>query len=303
MANINKDIARSKIEIESVMQKNLALIAESIIRQVMAKAKRLKPSNILKAIKNIKPTGANKYKSDLKAVLAVLSSDALDQARKEIPNAKKVKLMENEHRLLFGEFEKLPPDIRKRIETANQLLIGTQIADLEKALFFHFTSAVGSEKNLKEIESELNDKAESYILGQAIQAGSSVVAANVVNEARNAFFFKDDVLKEIEAFQFMNGDPVSQVCTDMAGTIFKKDDPNAIRFTPPLHFNCKSWIRPIISQKELNRSIAANKNNPKRADGIEKLKPSTKKIEDTIQFSDISEASEHDCQLKCNINL
>ena len=192
MANINKDIARSKIEIESVMQSNLALIAESIIRQVINKAKRLKPSNILKAIKDIKPKGSHKYKVDLKSVLSVLSSEALDQARKEVPAAKKVKLMENEHRLLFGEFEELPPDIRKRISAANELLIGTQIADLEKALFFHFTSAVASEKPLKEIESELNDKAESYILGPAIQAGSSVVAANVVNEARNAFFFDRD---------------------------------------------------------------------------------------------------------------
>ena len=289
MANIKKQIKVSKESIQDVMQMNLAKIAESMISQIIGRAKKLNPSQMLNATKDIKPKGIAAYKSDLKATLAVVSSDALDQARKEVPRAKNVKLMENEERLLFGEFEKLPADIRRRINNSNQLLIGTQIADLEKAIFFQFNSSVASDKPLKEIEADLNEKAETYITGNAIQAGSAVVAANVVNEARNAFFFDKKTLEEIEAFQFMNGDPVSLICNDLDGLIFDKNDPNAFRYTPPLHYNCKSWIRPVLKLK--------------KGQEIQKFKPSTKKIEDTIQFSDMNEASGHDCQAKCCIHL
>lgn len=237
MANISKQIKKSSEEIKDIMQLNLAAIAESMIDQVIKNAKRLPKSQILNSTKDIQPKGVNAYKSDLKATLAVVSSMALDQARSEVPKAKNVKLMESEERLLFGEFEQLPTDIRKRINNANQLLIGTQIADLEKAIFFQFGSSVASDKGLREIEADMTEKAEGYIAGNAIQAGASVSSANTVNEARNAFFFDEKTLDEIEAFQFMNGDPVSLICQDLNGIIFSPKDENAFRFTPPLHFN------------------------------------------------------------------
>lgn len=246
----NKQIKQSKKEIQEVMQINLAFIAESMIDQIMRKARKSTKSNILKSIKDIKPKGINAYKSDLKAALAVVSSDSLDQARLEVPKAKHIKLMENEASLLFGEFETLPTDLRNKINASNVLLINTQIADLEKAIYFQFTSSANADKPIKEIESDINDKAEKYITGNAIQAGSSVVAANTVNEARNAFFFDKDVLNEIAAFEFMNDVPVAQICKDLVGSIFPVDDPNAFAYTGPLHFNCDSWIRPILKLKK-----------------------------------------------------
>lgn len=285
----NKQIKKAGDEIENVMQRNLASIADSIIKRLIKKAKSLPNSRMLDAVKGIKPSGLNIYKSDLKATMAVVASDALDYARNEIPKAKKVKLMENEERLLFGEFENLPPKIRKRIETSNQLLIGTQIADLEKAIFFQFNSSVVAEKDIKNIEYDVNEKAQSFIGGNSIKAGAAVTAANMVNEVRTAFFFSDEVLEEIEAFEFMNGDPVSAVCTDLAGTIFSKNDPDAFKYTPPLHYNCKSWIRPILKLK--------------KGQEIKKLKPSTQKIEETIQFSSIQDACSPLCHDRCGLNL
>jgi len=285
----NKQIKKASEEIRKAMQLNLANISASIILRVMKNYKKLPNAQKRNAIKDIKASGLNVYKSDLLAAMAVASFDALSQARNEVPKAKKVKLMENEERLLFGEFEKLPPDIRKRIKSSNELLIGTQIADLEKAIFFQFLSSLASEKSEKEIEFDMIEKSSSYIEGNAIKAGAAVTAANIVNEARNAFFFNKETLEQIEAFQFMNGDPVSPICNDLAGTIFRKDDPDAFRYTPPLHYNCKSWIRPIIVLK--------------KGQEIQKLEPSTKELKDSIQFSDINEASSDACQNRCCIHL
>lgn len=113
MANIKRDIRKSGKEIKKIMQKNLFNISASMIDQIISNAKKLPRSKVLDSTKKIKPNGINLYKSDLLATMAVISSDALDQARSEVPKAKKVKLMENEESLLFGEFENLPPKIKK----------------------------------------------------------------------------------------------------------------------------------------------------------------------------------------------
>ncbi len=283
MAKPNKQIQDGKKEIKLVMQDNLASISESIIKQIVTNYNKAIPSQRINAIKNITPKNTNQYKSDLKATLAVISSLALDQARLEVPAAKKVKLMENEERLLFGEFEELPPDIRKRINTSNQLLIGTQIADLEKNIFFNYISSLGSDKPISEIEFDMNESANKYITGQTINAGAGVTAANIVNESRNAFFYTDDVLEEIEAFEFMNSSPVAPICVDLVGTIFAKDDPNKFRYTPPLHYNCESWIRPILKLR--------------KSQSITRLEPSSKKSRESVQFAG------YGCQCSKHIKL
>jgi len=96
-----------------------------------------------------------------------------------------------------------------------------------------------------------------------------------VNNVRTEFLFEADSLEQIEAFEFVNGDPVSEICQNLAGTIFFKDDPESFQFFPPLHFNCKSYVRPLIKVP--------------RGKEIQKLQPSTQKARDSIQFA------EHKC--------
>ena len=65
----------------------------------------------------------------------------------------------------------------------------------------------------------------------------------MVNEGRDTFFFEADVLEEIHSFTFMNIAPKSPVCRELAGTTFNTNDAESLRFTPPLHHNCKSYLR------------------------------------------------------------
>ena len=134
----DKQIKMGSVELRQVMQINLKFISDSMIKQLMVKARKLKDSKILDATKGLQPKGLRAYNSDLEATISVIASEALDQVRKEVPKAKKVKLSENEERLLFGEFENLPAKTRKRMEVENKALIGTQVDDLEKNLFFTF---------------------------------------------------------------------------------------------------------------------------------------------------------------------
>ena len=273
--NISKQIKQAKDEIRVIMMVNLALIAEGMIDQIMSNRKKLTDSRKLDAIKNVTPKGINKYKQELLAGMAVVAKMAIDQVRKEIPGGEKIKFVEDEERLLFGEFEKLPAKIRKRITNANQLLVGTQLKDLEKVLFFQYGSSDQKDITDKQIKKELTDKAENHISGNSIAAGAQINAATIVNESRNAFFFQDDVLEQIEAFQFVNEVPHAPICIDLSrgggyGVIFAKDDPNHFKYTGPLHYNCDSWIKPIIKLKKNQK--------------IEEFKPQDPKSEKSIQF-------------------
>lgn len=253
-----------------LMQSYLNETATKMIEKVMKNVRNLPDASKLNAIKNIPWYGVTEYKAALLEAMTLVSSEALAQARKEVPAAKKVKL---------GEWENLPASIRKRLTAKNTLLINTQMSDLEKAIFFQFQSSVDSTDSLDTLEQDLIEASDSYVFGQAIVGGSGVISAEIVNEARSAFFYADDVLEEIDAFVFVNENPVTDICIDLNGTVFAKDDPGRDRYQPPLHFNCKSSIQAILKG---NLDHALKKYGQEE---IQKLKPSKSAYEDTIQFA------------------
>lgn len=255
-------IRESADALKIIMQEHLSEIAEGMIEQIGRNLDKAIPSQKINAINGVEPKGEKAYRDDVLTAFAIIATEAIDMARKEVPKAKNTKL---------SEFDKLPKSVQKQLKQQAKFLVGTQLADLQKNLFFQFDSSWDSTDSNAQIIEDLYDSADDYIKGVAISSGSTSLAAKIVNDARNAFFFDDDVLEEIAAFEFYNGDPVSEICQDLAGTVFAKDDPNAFRYTPPLHFNCKSTILPILT------------GDPK-ANKIEDLKPSSKRIEDTIQF-------------------
>ncbi len=275
--NVRKDIKESTEAIKEVMTEHLSLIATSMVDQIMSKYRNATDSQRFTAVNNIEPKGINAYKEALLSALAVVSSDALNQARKEVPKMKNVRLAEyDEESVQLGEFEKLPPDLQKRLNAMLKGLVGTNISDLEKALYFQYTSSVDSTDSEAQLNADLDEAAADYITGNSIRAGAGASASQVVNETRLAFFLDDKVSEEIEAFEFVNGDPQSPICIDLAGTVFSKDDPNLNRYWPPLHWNCKSWISPILVGNLGNKEISD-------------FQPSNKKLEDSIQFSEFTE--------------
>jgi hypothetical protein len=71
----------------------------------------------------------------------------------------------------------------------------------------------------------------------------------MVNEGRNTFFFDDDVVDQIHSFTFVNFAPVSAICKELAGVVFSTGDAESLRYSPPLHHNCKSYLRANLKNK------------------------------------------------------
>jgi hypothetical protein len=274
---IRQAIQENAKDLRVIMDVHLTEIADGLISQIMGRVRRLIPSERLDAIRNIELTGVQEYKGLIQDAMVVIAENAIDQARKEVPKAKKVKLEDT-------RLSKLPPKLRDKIKTRSQLLVGKQIGDLQKVIEFAYATAEDTTDSDDQLEADLKDSAIGWLDGTAVETGSVITSATIINEARNSFFYDDDVLDEIDAFEFVNGDPVSPICQDLAGTVFEKDDPDAFRYTPPLHWNCKSYIVPILKGNLGDRET-------------EKLRPSKAELEDSIQFAE-HRCSEHDPELR-----
>lgn len=276
LAEPKKQIKQDKIVIEELMQKHLSSISSALIKQIMTAYKNLPESKKLDAIKGLTDSGVSEYKKELIDELAKVSFSAIEQARKEVPKAKNVRLTEKLGSVTLAEFEKLSPELQRLLKARSDLLVGAQLNDLKKAVFFAYTNSVFSTDSETQLQFDLDEEATKYVMGPASSLGAANVTSQIVNESRNAFFFDDEVSKEIESFMFVNADPVSPICQDLNGTVFSKDDPNLDRYWPPLHHNCKSYIVP---------NLVGNKNPDLTQGGI---KPSKASLEKFITLSEAS---------------
>lgn len=240
-------------DLRSLMQQMLGDIGKNLISDLMTKKKSSSPSQYLNVTNQVQPRGNRDYKDQLKFFLADVAISAIDQARKEIPGGNKIKLAEKLASLKLvnnntqGSFDSLPPGIQKKIQAQIGLLTTFQIQDLLKALYFQFNSSVDSTDSDTQLEADLNDKLDSFLEGAGIAAASGDSVSEIVNEGRSVFFFDPEVYAQIDSFTFTNGDPVSEICTDLAGTTVSKSDGTLDRYSPPLHHNCKSYLVPNLA--------------------------------------------------------
>ena len=275
---MNKFIRDAQAGVKDVMISNLSVIAENLINDIMKKATASPESKKPDAIKGLKASGLNAYKKELLHTFTIIAYEAFREAQKEVPKLKtkstgNIKFVEDERevRKLYKKmykdpdritppvhknfdrrmkklWEELPPQTRKKITIQRDLFITTQVGDLEKAVFFQFGSSLFNTDSMQTVRADLEDAASDFVTGPSINAGSATAGSQIVNQARADFMFSPESESEIEAYQFINNHTtnVTEICTELNGQIFLRSDPNAMKFTPPLHYNCRSYVQPIL---------------------------------------------------------
>lgn len=239
--------------LRAFMQQSLGEMGSQVVADLMAKKKRANPSQYLKITSQVTPKGEIAYKQGLTDLLTQSAMQSLDQVRKEVPGGSKIRLVEKQNSLQLSDFDNLPTKIKALIQSQVGLLSKYQIADLLKGVYFQFDSSVTSTDSDAQLEADLTETVDKFVEGASVAASAGNTAARMVNESRSTFYFDEDVLENIESFTFVNGDPVSPICQDLAGTVFSKDDPNMDRYSPPLHHNCKSYL--VANLKGSNKEI------------------------------------------------
>lgn len=237
----HKLISDASKELTALMQEHLKEIGRDMIKQLVNRFRALPYSRSLEAIGKVESHGSLKYKQALKDFLTQLSGQAIEQAKVEVG----VKLSEDS--IKFAKrpfrFESLPKEVRDRLTTESALLVGSQIADIEKILFFTYAKSAPDSDSAKLIEGDLLDALDKQVQGPSTLAAGSNSSAVIVSSARQATFFDDEIINQIESFTFVNPDPVAAICKELNGTTVSPNDPKLEQYATPLHHNCKStWL-------------------------------------------------------------
>ena len=184
--------------------------------------------------------GQREYTQALKDYLTNLADESVKTVKSELPQGS----------IQFGEIDNLlkglPPKTRELVKTQIALLVGTQTSDIEKNVLFALNSSINSTNDVALILKDLKDAQEKYIDGAAMTAAGGNTASLVFNTGRNEVLNMATDVEAVEYLEFVNPNPESPICQDLAGRIFRADDPEAQRFFPPLHHNCKSILLPVF---------------------------------------------------------
>ncbi len=254
-------------DIVKLMEKNVKSIGLNLVDQYVTQWKKLPEAQKISAARKVKLKGKKEYEKQLFEAFQKWSSKAVNQAQKEVG----VKLSE----IKLAEFEDLDLKTRNRLKAESQLIVDTQLDSLENGTALTYNGSLSETDSINIIEGDLKAEVDQQLASPSVQTGARNASSFVVNESRNAFFFTDDVLEKIQAFRFTNPSPVSPICQDLTGRIFKSDDPEASRFFPPLHHNCKSYLVPILTERK----------TPAKIDD-RGLKPSDPKLEKFITLKE-----------------
>lgn len=258
-SKISSQLNKSSMAIAEGMQENLRLRGQALIDKMFNSLKGQPKSKWKTIIRNQENLPMiNDYKKKLKRALAETAGRAVSQARNEVPGGRKVQFAEGiKSRMTFAEaddnFKNLPKSIQDLILTDVDLVSDKQFTDIRNAVLLAASNGTEETEDLRVLRKRAEEELSRRVDGQGETGinGSIVVAAsgtavNAYNKARIEFFQEPEVLEKIEAFQFLNSDPVSPICKDLNGKIFPKDDPESAKFLPPLHPNCKSFIAPVF---------------------------------------------------------
>lgn len=259
--NYKKQWNTNKSDVKELMQEQLKLMLEDLKKQIGREYKNATPSG-RPAVALKVAAKTSQYKKALQEKLAEVANQALQNAKKETPKAKNIKLAERIQLAApkGGYFEALPENIKRIVKTQSALIAETQAADLEKVVTFQYSSSQASTEDLDLIQNDIDSAALGTIEGStarglSVDAAAGNAVANAVNQARLEWFFEPEVLETIESFTFVNEDPVSEVCQELNGTTWAVNDPDLDRYSPPLHHNCKSRLVPNEKGTDKNPEI------------------------------------------------
>lgn len=138
--------------------------------------------------------------------------------------------------------EALPPKTRSRLLAQATLLASDQFQKLETAIFFTANSNIDLVDSSNELVRKMESARDDFLASPTIVSGSKSVVSEAINNTRNDVMKEPDVMDNIESFVFYNPSPVAEICKQLAGRVFSKEEYEQGKNLPPLHHNCNSII-------------------------------------------------------------
>lgn len=131
------------------------------------------------------------------------------------------------------------PEKKSRLVSKVNSLVDTQSSDLRKAIILQYQTAVDTADSSEALGTELVGALADVVDGPMTLVGPMIVSGQTINDGRDDG--AEEIDDEVESFTFANESPVTEICTEMVGITFAKDDPDKDTYQPPLHYNCDSY--------------------------------------------------------------
>ena len=246
-------IEKIEPEVTGIIRRNLKNISDKFINDILKNYQRLGDKQKLNALKGVKVGGVNAFKKELKSAFTGAAKQSLRQVRKEIPSKADVKLgydmdalrlkFDNADSFKFTDFSELPRRLQLLVFNEADLISAKESRSVTDTVAFQFNSSESSTKDIDVLRADLEDAADTAINSGTKDTVAATATSTIVNDARNEFLFSPEVVDEIASVTFVNSDPKAAVCIALAGSVYNVNDTGLVRNQPPLHQNCKSYLR------------------------------------------------------------
>lgn len=178
--------------------------------------------------------------------------------------------------LIFGDY--LTFEQKQKIAAKSEVFAETQKNDVIKAIDLQYQSSLNYADD-DQLEQDMDDAASKKIDDQLVNAGADVQASTTVNDSLQdaAQQWSEETGDQIVSWTFIavDDDVTTDICRELNGMTLAEGDPNVDKYSPPLHFNCRSYLRVNTSSMKDNPEIT----------GIPKL---SKSAQSQIQFGEMS---------------
>jgi hypothetical protein len=141
--------------------------------------------------------------------------------------------------------------IRSRVGTLSE----TQMGDLKKKIDLQYQSSVGSTDSERTLFNDLEQARLDFNSSPVIHTGPDLLASQNINES---ILKETEGEPEVESYTFVavDDDSTSDICAELNGRTFSKDDPDLFRYHPPLHHNCRSYMAVNLKSFKGNPEIS-----------------------------------------------
>jgi len=240
----NKFVEKNKPLLTDFMRENMTVIKEKLLVNL---EKILNKGQIpQRGILNLDVPLINKYRSGLVQKVSYFVGDGFLTAKKDAKgHTTKLKLAE----IPDVDPNNLPDNLKVYAKNMSNNVIDDQTTSMKVKAVFVAQNKTDKGFTTKQTIAEVNKSLDDYILSGPIGTASS----HLITDGSNVGFM--DFGKQnpdlIQAYQFIAVDDgnTTDICRWLNGHIYSVGGIALSQVRPPLHFNCRSFMRPIYADE------------------------------------------------------
>ena len=233
LRSVRKDFDKSEEEYRSIIRSNLKKMKSKYLSDLRTA---LKQSNRDKAISSIKIGFNKQLRDELAEFFKNKVKMGSNEARKEL-GLKEVKMNE----------DAIVPNTSSRANILAKKNSDDIVSQFEnQSILFSLNETEDSELSDKEIVEDTDENIDSFIESAAPYLGAGALVNKFINLGRNNTFFRNPNLVQGWQYSAVIDSRTTDLCLSLDGKTAPKNDPVWNSFAPPLHWNCRSIIIPIL---------------------------------------------------------